>query len=74
MGGNHRPSAPFCRELLTLSQFVMRYFVPADGTFSGDDRAAFMRAGLSTTLRTDRGRNSAAGPYCEAAPQPRCVS
>ena len=28
MGGNHRPSAPFCRELLTLSQFVMRYSVP----------------------------------------------
>jgi hypothetical protein len=28
MGGNHRPSAPFCRELLTLAQFVMRYFVP----------------------------------------------
>src|ERR1700722_726277 len=50
----------------------MRNFVPADGTFLGDDRAAFMTAGLSTTLRTSR--NSAAGPYCEAAPQPRCVS
>ena len=31
MGGNHR-KCPFCRELLTLSQFVMRYSVPADGT------------------------------------------
>ena len=29
MGGD--PSAPFCRDLLTLSQFVMRYSVPADG-------------------------------------------
>ena len=57
MGGNHRPSAPFCRELLTLSQFVMRYFVPADGTFLGDDRAAFMRAGLGlSTVRTIVGK------------------
>jgi hypothetical protein len=32
MGGNHRPSAPFCRETVTLYQFVMRYSVPADGT------------------------------------------
>ena len=31
----------------------MRYFVPADGTFLGDDRAAFMRAGLGlSTVRT----------------------
>jgi hypothetical protein len=50
-GGNHRPSAPFCRELLTPSKFVMRYFVPADGTFLGDDRAAFMTAGLGLAIR-----------------------